>query len=164
MPAASIPKRSLKRWYKLNYYRLVRMKDSPHKVAGGMALGIFLGIMPGAGTVAALVLATLLKLNRGAAVIGTLIFNTATTIPVWILSYSLGSLILGNNGNVTRNIYRLFKAGKFMQAIEEGGISLVIGVLLTSLVMSLVCYVLTYKLMVSYQKHAIKRMHHKHHP
>lgn len=127
-----------------------------------MALGMFLGVLPLTGTLAALVLATLLRLNRGAAVIGTLLFNTATTIPVWILSYSLGSLLLGSGGSISTDMYRLIKAGKIWQAIESGGISLALGVLLTSLVISLVCYVITYKLMVSYQKHAIKRLHHKH--
>ncbi len=161
-----VPKKNrLKRWIKLNYYRLVRMKDSPHKVAGGMALGMFLGVMPIAGPIYALIFATLLKLNRGAAVLGTILFNTATTIPIWIFSYSLGSFLMGHGWNSSDYIYRLMKARTIRgvwDILSATGISLLIGVIITSVLISLISYLITYRIMVAYQDH-IKKKRLRHH-
>jgi uncharacterized protein (DUF2062 family) len=90
-------KNSPRRWIRYQYLKLVRINDSAEKIAGGLALGVVLGILPtfGLGIVIAIFLAAPLKLNRASAVIGTLIMNPWTAPFVWTLSYLAGSLLLG---------------------------------------------------------------------
>ncbi|HEX7125562.1 MAG TPA: DUF2062 domain-containing protein, partial [Thermodesulfobacteriota bacterium] len=53
------------------YLRLVRIDDSPEKIGGGVALGVFLGIFPtfGLGLLLAVALAHRVHVNRAAALL-----------------------------------------------------------------------------------------------
>lgn len=67
--------------------------DTPHKVAGGAALGIFLGIVPGEGVLATLFLAYIFRLNRLAALAGVLSVNMWTLIFVLPIAATIGGII-----------------------------------------------------------------------
>ena len=67
--------------------------DVPHKVAGGAALGIFLGIVPGEGVLATLFLAYIFRLNRLAALAGVLSVNMWTLIFVLPIAATIGGVI-----------------------------------------------------------------------
>lgn len=69
--------------------------DTPHKVAGGAALGIFLGIVPGEGVLTTLVLASLFRLNRLAALAGVGVSNMWTTVLVLPPAAFFGGWIFG---------------------------------------------------------------------
>jgi len=71
------------------------INDTPHKVAAGAALGIFLGIIPGEGVTASIVVALLFRLNRLAAITGALATNMWTTFLVLPLAAWLGGKIFG---------------------------------------------------------------------
>ncbi len=58
-------------------------------------IGIFLGILPGTGAVAAAAVAALLRLNVPVAVAGALLTNPLTVPFIYIGSYLLGSWLLG---------------------------------------------------------------------
>lgn len=77
------------------YLRLVRIDDSPEKIGGGVALGVFLGIFPtfGLGLLLAVALAHRLHVNRAAALLGSVIMNPFTTVPFWTLSAVVGGFI-----------------------------------------------------------------------
>ncbi len=77
------------------YLRLVRIDDSPEKIAGGVALGVFLGVFPtfGLGLLLAVGLAHRLHVNRVAALLGSVIMNPFTTVPFWTLSAVVGGFI-----------------------------------------------------------------------
>ncbi len=55
---------AINKFFKQIYQQIIGINDSPHKVAGGFAVGVFLGILPGAGAFAAVVLAYILQVNR----------------------------------------------------------------------------------------------------
>lgn len=88
-----------RRWIRYQYLKLIRLNDSAEKVAGGLALGVVLGILPtfGLGIIIAIFLSAALKLNRASAVIGTLVMNPWTAPFLWASSYLAGSLLLGYN-------------------------------------------------------------------
>ncbi len=74
---------------------IVRQKDTPHRIALGMALGIFVGILPLMGiqmTVVALI-ALPLRGNLKAAVAGVWISNPITFLPMYWGYYKFGLLI-----------------------------------------------------------------------
>jgi len=77
------------------FIKLFKINDTPQKIALGFGIGVFLGIIPGAGMLAALVIASFLHINRAAAILGSLLTNTWTTLLTTILSIKIGSTILG---------------------------------------------------------------------
>jgi uncharacterized protein (DUF2062 family) len=92
--------RRLRRVLRHEYLRLVRIDDTPEKLAGGVALGVFLGIFPtiGFGIILAIALASWFHVNKAAAVFGSLIMNPLTTPFFWTLSYTVGALVFHVDG------------------------------------------------------------------
>ncbi|GAB3247957.1 DUF2062 domain-containing protein [Chitinimonas naiadis] len=70
-----------------------------HSVAGGLAVGLFSGMIPGPlQMLGATVLAILFRVNLPVAVFGTLFSNPFTIVPLYLAAYGLGRLITGANG------------------------------------------------------------------
>ncbi|MBS0335567.1 MAG: DUF2062 domain-containing protein [Proteobacteria bacterium] len=70
-----------------------------HSVAGGVALGLFAGLVPGPlQMLTALLLAVALHVNLPVALLTTLYTNPFTIVPLYLLAYAYGSLLLGGNG------------------------------------------------------------------
>ena len=85
------------RQFKLNLIRLLRLQDSPERIARGMALGLFIGMTPtfGAQMALALLAAMLLAENKLAAIIGVWVTNPITAPFIYGLEYEMGRLLLG---------------------------------------------------------------------
>ena len=83
------------RFFRLLYLKLFRIDDSPQKIALGFGLGVFLGVMPGMGPIAALAIAILIKVNRVAALLGSILTNTWLSIPVFFMAVKTGSAATG---------------------------------------------------------------------
>lgn len=68
---------SVGRWVRYGYLRIVRIKASPHTVARGVAVGVFVGCLPVIPfqTVIALALAVVFRCNKLAAALGTWVSN-----------------------------------------------------------------------------------------
>jgi len=65
-------------------------------VAGGLAIGLFTGLIPGPLQIlAGAALAIALRVNLPAMVVGTFWTNPLTIVPIYILAYNIGSLVLG---------------------------------------------------------------------
>ena len=98
-----IPFRAVFKW-------LVRLRRSPRAVAGGFALGVFLAFTPTIGfqLVLAVFLATVLNLNRPAAMLTVWITNVATMAPIYTFNYWVGSLFLP--GPPVAEVYQTFAA------------------------------------------------------
>jgi len=73
---------------------LFKINDSAQKIALGVGLGVFSGLMPGTGPVAALFLAFVFRANRAAALLGSIFTNTWLSLATFILAIKLGSVIL----------------------------------------------------------------------
>ena len=63
--------------------KLFKINDTPQKIALGFGLGVFAGIFPGTGPVAAILLAYVFRANRASALFGSLFTNT------WLNSVSI---------------------------------------------------------------------------
>jgi uncharacterized protein (DUF2062 family) len=69
-------------------------------VAGAVAIGIFSGLIPGPlQMITALILCLLLKRNIPVALITTFYTNPFTIVPLYLIAYAYGSLLLGGNLN-----------------------------------------------------------------
>ena len=85
---------SFLRFCKSVFLKLFRINDTPQKIALGFGLGVFLGILPGTGPLAALGLAFLFRVNRASALLGSLLTNTWLSLVTFLLSIKIGSAIL----------------------------------------------------------------------
>lgn len=64
--------------------------DTPHKVAGGFALGIFFGMMPSEGPLTTFLISSLLRFNRLSAMAGVFSCNAWSTLAVLPLATVVG--------------------------------------------------------------------------
>jgi len=81
-----IPYRAVFKW-------LVLLRKSPRAISGGFALGTFIAFTPTIGLQIgiAIFLATLLNLNRPAAILMVWITNAATMVPIYAFNYLVGT-------------------------------------------------------------------------
>jgi len=87
----------LRRTLRFLYLKLFRVNDTPQRIACGLGLGVFLGILPGTGPFAALLAAILFRVNRAAAVLGALFTNTWTSLITFLLAIKIGAAIMSLN-------------------------------------------------------------------
>ena len=94
----------ISRFFRVVYLKLFRINDSPQKIAMGFGIGVFLGVLPFTGPIAALAMAFILRVNRASALLGSILTNTWISIPVFLFSIRAGAFITGvkcqdlNNG------------------------------------------------------------------
>jgi uncharacterized protein (DUF2062 family) len=72
---------------------LLGINDSAHRVALGMGLGLFLGVLPGTGPIAAIVCAFVIRANRAAALAGALVVNTWINVLTFPLAIAIGAFL-----------------------------------------------------------------------
>ena len=74
-----------------------RQEGSPRYQAWGLAIGVFIGCLPifGLQMLVSLGLASTMRGNKFLAMAGTWISNPVTNLPLFWLSYQLGTLLLG---------------------------------------------------------------------
>jgi uncharacterized protein len=77
--------------------KLLMLDDTPHRIALGIAIGIFIAWTPTVGLqmLAAVPLACLLRANRVASLIGVYLSNPLTFLPMYWLDYHVGAMLLG---------------------------------------------------------------------
>ena len=113
-PAETTPKPNKLRRLLKKLFDILKQKDSPHRIALGAALGIFIGILPIMGiqmTVVAL-LALPFRANIKAALAGVWISNPFTFIPMYWGYYKFGLLFFPS---------RAVTWDAFMKMITEAG-------------------------------------------
>ena len=76
------------------FHKIVVINDTPQKISLGLGVGVFCGILPGTGPIAAFFLAMLFRVNRAAALLGSLFTNTWLSVLTFFLSIKLGSTIM----------------------------------------------------------------------
>ncbi|WP_163328274.1 DUF2062 domain-containing protein [Desulfurobacterium thermolithotrophum] len=92
-------KNRIKKAFSIKFYikKLLELRDKPDETAKGLALGVFIGFLPvnGFQVLIAVTIATLTRVSKVAAAIGTHVTNPWTTIPVLIIDYYVGCFLLG---------------------------------------------------------------------
>lgn len=77
--------------------RILQINDTPHAIALGAAIGMFLALTPTVGVqvVLAIAICTVIRANRIAAVVLVFVSNPVTMIPIYWIDYWIGSFLLG---------------------------------------------------------------------
>ena len=84
--------------FRSTFRRLLALDDPPERTALAFSLGVFIAFSPflGLHTILATLIAFLFRFNKVAVYTGTFINNPfLTLVPIIIVSYALGALILG---------------------------------------------------------------------
>lgn len=149
-------------WQKVKkfFQRFFTLKDTPHKIAAGFALGVFMGIVPGEGVAATLVLATLLKLNRASSTAGVLATNMWGTFAVIPLVTIVGGFLFGiTPSHLSQQFDQTYHLGlRFFLSktiFFDLALPLIIGFIIVAGTIALILYFLIYSLL-KYKKIEMK--------
>ena len=130
------------------FAKLFKINDSAGKIALGVGLGVFAGLLPGTGPAAALLLALVFRANRAAALLGSLITNTWLSVVTFILAIKVGSVILKMNWHLVQQqaqgLLKNFGWAKFFRlSFLEVLLPVMVGYLVIGLVLGAFSYGLT---------------------
>lgn len=77
--------------------QIFSIRESPQRIAGAFALGVFIGMSPllGVHTVLGIAFAWVLKLNRLVTLVGVYVTNPWTIVPIYTFGTWLGARLLG---------------------------------------------------------------------
>jgi hypothetical protein len=144
------------RVFRLLYVLLVRMDASPHQVAFGFAVGVVLGVFPtfGLGGPIAIGLAFLFKLNKASTILGAMIMNPITTVPIWTASAFIGSVIWSANFQL---ILDETKSGRIFEALSYSTMVYMTGNLILAAAMAIAAYWLVFFFTRRYQTAKAKK-------
>ena len=122
-------------------------------VAGGVAAGLFAGLIPGSNPVqftAGAILAILARVNLPIAVLVTLYSNPFTIVPLYFLAFKLGQFVLMQSGNGLPPVAFMLEGKGFsewlpaaLEWLASVGKPLVIGLPLLAVLLALIGYFAT---------------------
>jgi hypothetical protein len=141
---------------------LAGLDDPPHKIAMGLALGIFVGFVPIMGIQMAVVLpfALLFRGNKTAAIGGVWITNPITVIPIYYMNYKVGMLFLDYPPLVWADFQGLFTNITLDKFLKLGGAILAplfTGGLAVAIVASIPTYFITRHLVTRARERRARR-------
>ena len=141
-------------WQKIKtfFLKFFTLKDTPHKIAAGFALGTFMGIVPGEGVATTLILATIFRINRASATAGVLATNMWGTIVVFPLVAIVGGLLFGETPNhLTQQFDQTYHLGfrYFLSKVIffDLALPLIVGFIIVAGAISLLAYFILYFLL-----------------
>ena len=163
-------------------FRVLHTDDSPHRIALGLALGIFVAYMPPVGfhIVLAALLAFILRANKFAALTTVWFSNPFTFVLIYYPNYYLGRAMLESLGlrhasNVTdlsAIFNETFSFGSFITSfytpqfwsslgsiLLQTGFEMFIGGLIIGSVLALAGYLVAVKFIIWYRLHHPHKLH-----
>lgn len=141
-----MPKESIfKKIISFIFAKLFKINDSAQKIALGVGLGVFSGLMPGTGPAAALFLAFVFRANRAAALLGSILTNTWLSVVTFILAIKVGSIVLSRHWQgvyqKAQGLIRDFHWAKlFKLSFLDVLLPVIIGYLIIGLFLGLISY------------------------
>lgn len=148
--------RSARYWLK----RLLRLSATPHAIALGAAIGVFVSFTPFLGLQFALIvaLALLLRANPLAGAISSFIANPLTFPLIWLATFQIGHLLLyGAAGALPAMLGDDLLSKPFAQ-LGPVLLPMAVGALPLGLGAACIAYAAVYKSVQTYQRHRRRRL------
>jgi uncharacterized protein (DUF2062 family) len=132
--------------------RMRQLEGNPHKIALGMAIGIFVSITPiiPLQTVVAVVLAFLVRGSKSAAVLGTWLSNPLTIPVVYFANYKLGCLLLGYQKTLDSIAFDSFS--QLMEMGLEVTWAMIVGGVVIGAILGMVAYFITLRVFITIRR------------
>ena len=148
----------VKRWFRLLYLRIIRLRGQPEEVAGGMAIGVCIGLTPTVPLhmVLAVLIAFLLGKSKLAAALGCWVANPFFLPFVYLLDYKVGQIVTGASGPSL-----VLSDFSFSYLLELGWdiyYPLFMGGIVVGLFSLLPSYFITKKIVILYRERRRKRL------
>jgi len=126
--------------FKFYLKKLTELRESPDKLARGLALGVFIGFLPiiGFQVITAVIIALFTRANKVAAAVGTHVTNPWTTIPILILDYYVGCFVLRKHACVPHIDFSSF--GALLNSGKEILLPMFIGGVILGSIFSVLSY------------------------
>ncbi len=127
------------KWISDQFQEIAKKEYTPHEVALGFALGVFIALAtPGFDVLVAVVLALLLKnLNKLAVFIGVAVINPITTAFIYPFSFKLGAALTGYEPLQGANFFSLPNLLNISKPLLVGNVAL-------GLILGVIGYFLVY--------------------
>jgi len=124
--------------------QVMRVDDTPHRIALAFAVGVFVGASPliGLHTVLALALAWIFRLNRLVTVSGAFVNNPWSMIPIYTFSTWIGTLILGTNLGMYNVDWHKLTLGTLVSGLEDLIWPFLLGSTVVGLAAALISYII----------------------
>ncbi|MDD4899204.1 MAG: DUF2062 domain-containing protein [Candidatus Omnitrophica bacterium] len=147
----------LARFFRYIYLKLFRIHDTPQRTALGFGLGTCLGILPGTGLIAALVMASILRLNRASALLGSLLTNTWLSFVTFFLALKTGAFVLQLDYPAIRAQCQAYLKHFHWQDIFQFSVlkilfPLIAGYMIISLVLGIITYLAALVILTYFKK------------
>ena len=143
---------TLRRALRYHWLKFMRLQEDPKRIAGGLALGVFIGITPTIPfhTVIALSLAALLGVSPVTAFIGIQVGNPLTVVPIYLTSYKVGQFLLYHGKPLV--FPQTFSYEAWFRVLCQGGLALQVGGIIIAILPAIVTYFLTLWIVQRYQR------------
>lgn len=143
-------------------YRVLSLNDTPHRIALGVAIGIFVTWTPTIGAQMALTVALclLLRANKFVGVPFVWISNPATIVPIYGPNYVVGCWLLGEGYKGMEALREAMSLtggllewlGRFWWATRDIIVPLWLGSLIVGLVLGVISYVAIYLAVINFRR------------
>ena len=173
---AKIKRNKLFRYFE---YKVLHIDDSPHKIALGLAIGLFVAWTPllGLHIILAIALTMLLRANKFAALVSIWVSNVFTFFIIYYPCYIVGKIVMGvfsphdsmSKQQVSDALNKLFSPGNILTGfysseywkhmltlLKSIGPELWVGCFLVGSIVAVISYLVCYKLILN---HRIKSPH-----
>lgn len=143
---------ALRRVLRYHWLKFRRLQEDPRKIAGGMALGVFIAFTPTIPfhMVGALTLAALLRVSPVTAFLGIQICNPLTIPAIYLAAYKVGQFLLYRGKPLVFPDTFSFKA--WICVLWQGGVALQVGGVILAILPAIVAYFLTLWIVQRYHR------------
>ena len=166
--------RAWQRTRELVVHRILRLDDTPHRIAFGVFLGFLVGWTPtmGAQIFLYLIIATILRANRVSGILPIMLTNPITALPIYLFNWRIGKWLLNPFGATDElgaqhaaRLERFFDEFQFVRmfelqhwadlgpALKALGAELLVGCLFAGVVCGAIGYVATYYGVKAHRRH-----------
>lgn len=126
---------------------VIRLRESPHKIALAFSVGVFLGMSPFLGLHAILgaAVAWIFRLNMFAIIAGVNITNPWTIVPIYTFCTWVGAKCLGKNQIIPEIDWSNISFSHLLDSLKPILMPFIFGTLLVGSITAIVSYIVIYR-------------------
>ena len=142
----------LRRLFRYHWLKFRRLQDDPRKIAGGMALGVFIAFTPTIPfhMVGALALAAVLRVSPVSAFLGIQICNPLTIPAIYLAAYKVGQFLLYRDKPLV--FPETFSFEAWLNVLWQGGVALQVGGVVLAIPPAIAAYFVTLWIVQRYRR------------
>jgi len=126
---------------------VIKLKESPHKIALAFSTGVFIGIstLLGLHTILGVTVAWLFRLNTFAIIAGVYVMNPWTIVPIYAFSTWLGAKCLGLEQMIPEIDWSNVTFSDILSSLEHLIVPFLFGTFLMGSITSFISYIIIYR-------------------